>query len=244
MCFNISISQFIDYIEKRFGASFAEPDAFEPVYHASAFARPRLPVIDNEDSDKIRLYRWGLVPFWVKDEQAADSISTKTFNAKAETVFEKPSFRTSIKSKRCLVLVDGFYEWHQHKAKKYPYYIRMADGSAFAMAGIWDDWQNKSTGENIRTFSIMTTGANELLAQIHNTRKRMPVILKQEDEARWLSDGLDRDEIKNLLVPYDGDDLCAHPVSKLITARGKNKNVPEVREKYEYEELKGKQLTF
>jgi putative SOS response-associated peptidase YedK len=181
------------------------------------------------------------VPFWAKDERTADNIRMKTFNAKAETIFEKPSFRTSIKTKRCLVLVDGFFEWQHISGNKYPYYIRKADESAFALAGIWDSWENKNTGEEERTFSIITTEANTLLAQIHNTKKRMPVILKQADEQNWLSEDLGAEEIKTLLLPYDGDDLEAHTVSKLITTRGKNKNLKEVQEEFEYEELKAKQ---
>ena len=182
------------------------------------------------------------MPFWAKDERTADNIRMKTFNAKAETIFEKPSFRTSIKSKRCLVLVDGFYEWQHKSGNKYPYYIRLADESAFALAGIWDRWENKSTGEEERTFSIITTEANPLLAEIHNTKKRMPVILKQADEQNWLAVDLEVDDIKSLLQPYDGDDLKAHTVSRLITAMGKNKNVEEVQKPYEYKELKNTQM--
>jgi putative SOS response-associated peptidase YedK len=238
MCFNISQIKALEYLESRFDAVFVKPELYKPIYHTSAFTIPSFPVIIDENISEIHLFQWGLIPFWVKDEANANKIRLKTFNAKAETIFEKPSFRSSIISKRCLVIVDGFYEWRHEGGKKYPYYISRADTEAFAMAGIWESWENKSTGEILRTFSIITTEANPLLAKIHNTKKRMPVILKQDDEGKWLGTELNTDEIKSLLKPYDKDDLEAHPVSKLITAKGKNKNVPEVMDKFDYPELK------
>ncbi len=161
------------YIEERFSAKFEEPERFIPIYHVSAFKTPFLPIIASDDSSKIRFFQWGLIPFWVKDEQAARKIQFQTFNAKAETIHEKPSFRNSIKTKRCLVLIDGFYEWHEHTTSgtKIPYYIKLKTQSLFALAGIWDTWKNQKTGQLKHTFSIVTTEANPLLAKIHNTKK-------------------------------------------------------------------------
>jgi putative SOS response-associated peptidase YedK len=152
-------------------------------------------------------------------------------------VFEKPSFRHSIAKKRCLVLVDGFYEWHEESNKKYPYYIRLRNQAAFALAGIWDIWFNEVTGETRNTFSIITTRANSLMEQIHNTRKRMPVILRQEDEQKWLGSEIDREQIASLLSPYDDKEMDAYKVSPLISRRGENTNTPEVMQKYGYKGL-------
>jgi putative SOS response-associated peptidase YedK len=235
------LTKLYELLEAQFDARFLNPESYKPIYHVSAFSTPRFPIISNADIHQIQLFQWGLIPHWVNDESQADKIRFLTFNAKAETIFEKPSFRSSIKSKRCLVIVDGFYEWRHEGGSKYPYYIRMKDDRAFALAGIWESWENKNSGDSIKTFSIITTAANPLLSEIHNTKKRMPVILAQADEKKWLGEELDKDGIISLLQPYPDDDLTAHTVSKLITARGKNKNVPEVMEKFDYDELRSKQ---
>ncbi len=238
MCFNVSLSKKIDYIEKRFQAKFFEPELFNPIYHANAFSLPRYPVITSEDKNKIQFYQWGLIPSWAKDEETANKIRFMTFNAKEETIFEKPSFKQAIGDKRCLVIVDGFYEWQEVQKKKYPYRISLQDKEAFSLAGIWDSWENNKSGKVLNTFSIITTKANSFVAKIHNTRRRMPVILNKKDEKKWLKKDLNREEIKELLIPYKKDNLEAYTVSKLITTRGVNTNTPEVMDKYEYAELK------
>ena len=126
----------------------------------------------------------GLIPFWAKD----DSIKQYTLNAKIETLNEKPAFKNSVKN-RCLVIADGFYEWKwldEKGRKKQKYLITLPDSDLFAFAGIWSEWQNKSTGEIINSYSIITTEANELMAEIHNSKKRMPVILTKKNEKDWL----------------------------------------------------------
>lgn len=232
----------MDILEERFNAKFAEPARYRPIYHVSGFTAPIYPVISNDNTERIQYFQWGLIPSWIKDEKGADSIKLKTLNAKAETIFEKPSFRISIRSRRCLVLVDGFFEWRHEGGQKYPYYIKMKEHVPFALAGIWDEWKNLGSGESVKSFSIITTEANALLEKIHNTKKRMPVILDRSSENRWLAPDLDEEGIKELLVPYDNNDLEVHTVSKLISSKGNNKNVPEVQEKFEYPELKKKQV--
>ena len=237
MCYHTSLARSADYLEKRFQAKFEHPNLFEPIYHHSGFSAPLHPVIANESVQSIQFFQWGLVPFWTKDESAAERIRTQTLNAKAETIHQKPSFRASIMTKRCLVLVDGFYEWREVGNSKYPYYITLVTGDAFALAGIWDSWQNNKTGEVKETFSIITTRANSLLERIHNTRKRMPVILRQADERRWLEKNLDRTAIDSLLEPYDASLMQAHTVSRLISTKRPNTNVPEVMREFQYEGL-------
>ncbi len=242
MCFDISFALKMDRIEIRFDAKFQEPELYEPVYHVSAFNLPSVPVITNDKVDTIQMLKWGLIPFWVKDEKSASEIRLKTFNARAETLFEKPSFRESIKNKRCLVIVDGFFEWRDVKGKNYPYYIQMEDKNPFAFAGIWDSWHNKSTDENLDTFSIITTRANPLLEKIHNKKKRMPAILKRGNERQWLNEDLAREDIRLMLEPIDDSLLEAHTVSKLVSMKAKrNTNVPEVTMRFEYKELKFEQ---
>lgn len=134
-------------------------------------------MISNDKPDLIELYTWGLIPFWVKNLEAANKISERTLNARSETIFEKPSFRHSIMSKRCLIIADGFFEWQHENKKAYPYYIKLKGNETFGIAGIWDSWTNPESKEEMRTFSVITTAANSLLEKVHNTRKRMPVIL-------------------------------------------------------------------
>jgi putative SOS response-associated peptidase YedK len=233
MCFHISLSKDLRTIEKRFDSSFIDP-IFERIYHVSAFSYPRLPVISNDDPSKIQSFLWGLIPLWVKDEKAALKIREQTLNAKAETVAVKPSFRHSIKTKRCLVLADGFYEWQHIKKQTFPYYIHLKENQLFAFAGIWDAWTNKETKETIKTFSIITTQANPLLAVIHNIKKRMTVILRHEDERKWLSD-IPLDEAIGLLAPHGEKAMEAHTVSKVITTRGVPTNVPEIMRPHQFE---------
>lgn len=237
MCFNISLNRQKAYIEKQFRASFASSIEFQPIYHASAFKMPLHPVITDEDTKIIQMVQWGLIPFWVKDDNSAKKIRFQTLNARSETIFDKPSFRLAILERRCLILVDGFYEWRDFNSNKYPYYIKLKNDQPFALAGLWEDWQQDSSKEIIKTFSIITTQANELLAKVHNSKKRMPVIIKKEDEKGWLEKGLEKNEIMSFLNPFESKEMEAYTVSRLISARGAMTNIPEVLEKFEYKEL-------
>ena len=152
----------------------------------------------------IQPFTWGLIPFWSKD----NTIQQYTLNAKIETLAEKPSFKHSI-NKRCLVIADGFYEWQWLDPKgknKQKYIITLPDNGLFAFGGIWSEWVNKATGEIINTYSIVTTQANELMCEIHNSKKRMPVILTPEFEQAWLG-GTNTKEFEQIEI-----ELFAQPV--------------------------------
>jgi putative SOS response-associated peptidase YedK len=241
MCYHLSLIHNLRYLEQRFGASFENPADYEPTYHRAAFSGPAHPVITDEEPGRIKLLEWGLIPGWVKNAEQAEEVRKGTFNAKAETVFQKPSFKSSIKDKRCLVLADGFFEWQSAGMRKYPYYIRLKSKEAFAFAGIWAEWNSGKDAKT--TFSIITTEANPMLEKIHNTKKRMPVILRPEDEKRWLEKGLKPEEISSMLRPYDENEMEAYTVSKLITSKEK-KNVAEVIAPFEYKELIEAQKTL
>jgi putative SOS response-associated peptidase YedK len=237
MCYYSSISVGFKIIETRFGVKFIQSELYQPVYSASAFTFPLMPVITNENPTQVVLMNWGLIPFWVKDDETALRIKKRALNARSETIFDKPMFRQSIISKRCLVLVDGFFEWRHLNNKSYPYYIRLIDHQPFALAGIWDKWQSRDTGIEVGIFSVITTEANELLAQIHNTRERMPVILPNENEKRWIDNNLDKVEIESMLKPYGAENLVAYPVERSIIRLGFNTSYPDVLNKKEYKEL-------
>lgn len=205
---------------------------------ANAFTHPDLFVMTGEQPYRFRLMRWGLIPSWCKDAEKAKELQDYTPNAKSETVFEKPSFR-SILQRRCVLPVGGFYEWMEFKKKKYPHYIYPAEGEMFSLGCLWDSWVDKETGEVLDTFSIVTTEANPLMARIHNVKKRMPLILREEEEKRWVDPDLPKEMIQALMKPYDEKLMRAHTISKRITSRKENPNVAEVKEMFEYAELRG-----
>ena len=111
MCFHYSIKKTKKQIENHFNVQFEESTLFEPTQHANAFTHPLMPIITNDKPDTIQLFKWGLIPNWVQEKERAKEISNMTLNARVETVKEKPSFKEAIKSQRCLVIADGFYEW-------------------------------------------------------------------------------------------------------------------------------------
>jgi len=239
MCFSISLTKFREYAEKRYEYwnSFNQ-SLYDTVYYTSAFTRPIHPVVvKKEDKVMILPLKWGLIPFWVKSLNMANKIISGTFNAMAETIFEKPSFRSSIKYKRCLIPVTGFFEWHDFNNKKYPFYISLKSKEPFSLAGIWDCWINPDSNEEVKTFSIITTEANPLLEKIHNAKKRMPVILKYETEKSWLIDNLDQTKIAEFLKSFPESELEAYSVSNIITKKGVEHNVSEVINPFEYKEL-------
>ena len=180
-----------------------------------------LAVITGENPHKLSYHRWGLIPPWAKDI----SIGNKMINARAETITEKPSFRTPLFSKRCLVPADGFYEWQQNDGKQ-PFRIFVKDNPIFSMAGLWERWKSPE-GNVIESFNIITTEANSFMKTIHN---RMPVILRREDEKTWLA-SKDSAEILSLLKPYAPEEMDAYPVSKLV-----NSARNDIREVWEKEE--------
>jgi len=237
MCYYSSISVGFKIIESRFGVKFLQSESYQPVYSASAFTFPLMPVITNENPTQIVLMNWGLIPFWTKYNETAQRIKQLALNARSETIFEKPMFRQSIFAKRCLVVVDGFFEWRHLNDKRYPYYISLTNHQPFALAGIWDKWQDPDTGIESLTFSVITTEANSLMTQIHNTKKRMPAILPMENEKKWIDNNLKRTDIESLLKPYSEMAMEAYPVARSISRLGFNTSDPNVLNKQEYKEL-------
>lgn len=236
MCYHYTVPD-IDLLESWFHARTTDSVPFDRIYHVSGFAKPQLPVITNETPDTIQMLNWGLIPHWVKNTATANQLRDRLLNARSETIHKKPAFRSLITTKRCLVLADGFFEWRHFKGQAYPYYIQLASREPFAFAGLWDNWTNPDTGDIMKTYTIITTWANPLLEQVHNKRKRMPVILHRADEKPWLEVELTRDAIDNLLVPFEASKMVAHPVSRLITTKGTMRNIPDVIKPTNYPEL-------
>lgn len=196
-------------LESRYNAKITFNNTFENIYFSNGFSNPLWGIITCNNPTEIRLFSWGLIPFWVKTEEEAKKIRKLTLNAKAETIFEKPSFRASIKGKRCLIPSTGFFEWRHENEKKIPYFVRTKD-EIFSMAGIFDSWVNKSTGEIVNTYSIITTKANSLMSYIHNTKQRMPILLKPENESHWLDSNLSNSDIIDLMEPVEAENMSSY----------------------------------
>ena len=160
----------------EFDASFTT----EPRYNIAP--TQLVPVVRHTQTGgrEFTMLRWGLVPFWARDP----SIGNRMINARAETLAEKPAYRSAYQKRRCLILADGFYEWRKERAGKTPYFISLANGQPFAFAGLWEAWTDRSTGESLQTTAIVTTAANEFLKDLHD---RMPVVLQPDTATLWLS---------------------------------------------------------
>ena len=196
-------------------------DSFEAAYNIAPTQHVLTVREHGDDSREAAFMRWGLIPSWAKDP----SVGARMINARAETVAERPAFRTALRRRRCLVLADGFYEWQRvagSKAKR-PMRIVLRSGEPFAFAGLWETWRNP-TGERTQSCTIITTTANELLSPIHD---RMPVILPRETEALWLNFALDDTGLlTSLLTPYASNAMDAYEVSPLVNSASNNS--PEV----------------
>jgi len=167
-------------------------------------------IVLNDGQIRFDLARWGLIPSWASDPQIGNSL----INARAETLAEKPSFRQAFKKRRCLIPVDGFFEWTKGPGSKTrtPIHIRMKTGEPFAFAGLWEQWRSPD-GESIRSCTIVTTTPNDLLSAFHH---RMPVIVSPENYERWLDPRLDSSEVQDILVPYPPERMAAYKVSTLV----------------------------
>jgi len=228
MCFSVNVNLVKDELENRYGASFPDRDRYQPSYYYHAFGLPELPAICMGSPDMVQLLKWGLIPSWTRNSDDANEIRYKTFNARAESINSKPSFSKSFKSGRCILPVKGFFEWQHAGNEKIPWYIYHAGEEIFSIAGLYDKWVETSTGEIFNTFSIITTDANDLLAVIHNSKKRMPAILDREGEKRWISSNASNDEALTLLRPCPSEILKAHTISNLVNNKTANRNSPEV----------------
>ncbi|NCF14044.1 MAG: SOS response-associated peptidase [Gammaproteobacteria bacterium] len=179
--------------------------AIEPRYNIAP--TQFLAAVRNDDNQQRELVmlRWGLVPFWAKDP----SIGNRMINARAETVAEKPSYRAAYRHRRCVVLADGFYEWQREGDTKTPYFISLANGSPFALAGLWENWTDKESGESLQTTTLITTAANDFMTPLHH---RMPVILESGTAGEWLAGSNDMLDDVAAITPA----LQAWPVDRRV----------------------------
>lgn len=214
MCGRYSLFADFREIEERFGEATFEEDEYEESYNIAP-SQMVLSVINDGVKNRLGYLKWGLVPSWAKDSK----VGFKMINARAETVHEKPSFREAFKKKRCLIVADSFYEWKRTEDQKVPMRIKMKNNELFAMAGLWESWKSPS-GELVHTCTILTTEPNDLMSTIHD---RMPVILKQADEQKWLNPAVKTiDDLKPFLIPLENGLLEAYEVSDKVNSPKNN----------------------
>ena len=169
-----------------------------------------LVVVQRGDRRAITAYRWGLIPHWAD----AAKVGSRMFNARAETLTTSPAFRDAFQRKRCIVPVDGFYEWHREGARRQPFAIARGDGRPLALAGLWSGWRDPAADRVVRTFTIITTRPNDQMAGLHD---RMPVVIPDEAWGRWLDPAFpDPAELHGLFEPSDEIGLRIWPVSPLV----------------------------
>jgi putative SOS response-associated peptidase YedK len=211
MCGRFTLCTNAEALAERFGA-LLPVEAVAPTYNAAP-SQAQL-VIRNDTPQTISRAAWGFVPEWAAGRPDVEP----QINARGESVAEKPFFRDAFKKKRCLVVADGSYEWWRTTEGKRPYRIALKTEEPFAFAGIWSSVGGVD-GKPHTTFAILTTDANELVAQMHT---RMPVILRPEDEEHWLGKELAPEKVREILVPYPAALLTAHAVSPKVNAPAYN----------------------
>lgn len=210
MCGRSSLTKTEKEIEQRFQSTFYsdELERYNPLPNYNIAPTHMCPVITNQDPNRIHLYRWGLIPFWAKDMK----IGYKMINARKETIIEKKTYKSALKSRRCIVPVDGFYEWKKDGGTKTPYRIQVKDVPIFTIAGLWESW-NSPENEEILTFTLITQEPNEFMAEIHN---RMPAILMPDQERLWLDNEVSTEELMKLITPIDSELMTAYEVPSAV----------------------------
>jgi putative SOS response-associated peptidase YedK len=242
MCFHFSLVSKSDQIENRAKAKFINTDVKshfdQPQYHLNGFEHPNVAIVTQELSDRILPSIWGIAPSNT-DPEALNAYYKKAsrygggLNARSEKLKSNFIYKKVYKTQRCIIWANAFFEPHHFKSKSYPYLIRRKDFDLFALAGIYTRFKN-----GLITCSILTKEAMPYLAEIHNQKKRQPVILLPETEKDWLNNSLDEDGIFNCIKnDYEVEDLKSYPVAKSLHKPSENSDVPSILEPFNYPEL-------
>jgi putative SOS response-associated peptidase YedK len=205
----VDLSKFTDLFPWLRAPTGDAPGAAAPRYNIA----PSQPILafPNDGRNQAQVFAWGLIPSWADDPANGN----RMINARAESLAEKPAFRTAFRRRRCLIPADGFYEWRKQGKRKTPMYVRMKSHQPFAFAGLWEVWRSPD-GSEVPSCTIITTEPNELLKDIHN---RMPAVLRPEHYKPWLDPGEKRpDELRPMLAPYPADGMEAYEVSTAVNS--------------------------
>jgi len=212
MCGRFAQATSLSQLARQFGAE-TSVDIAVPGYNVAPTSTVAVVRIPKPGAVRVMEgLKWGFIPSWAKDP----ALGAKMANARSETASEKPSFRAALKARRCLIPADGFFEWKAGKTPKLPYYFTLKSGEPLALAGLWERWKPPAGGPEVVTFTLLTVGANELMAAVHD---RMPVILPPEDWAAWLDPTLqDVTRIQEFLKPFPSGQMACRMVSTYVNS--------------------------
>lgn len=216
MCYSISNTSQLQAFKERYKREMERKNAYQPTFFASGFDFPRWPVVTQKP--QFEWMQWGLLPHWLKLDHSSD-FATHTLNARLESLHEKPSFKHLVGQQPCLIPVTSFYEYQTVGKEKIPYRIFAKDMPVFSIAGLWDTWTHPLTGASTTSFTLITTEANPLMAEIHNSQKRMPLLVDPSQEKTWLETG-----DPQVISAISNDFLTATRVNK----RSMGKNSPDI----------------
>jgi len=229
MCYATALRKPKEVIEralkKTINATFTQHDTYQPYYHLNGFSYGNLQIIKMDDTANSYPASWGLVPDWAKNDPSAFRKKSNTLNARGESIFKKNSFKKSALEKRCLILADGFFEPHHVNNVSIPYFCfqpstAYSDGALFMYAGLYNELDN-----GLLTATIITVEANAFFAEVHNKKKRMPLVLDQQYYQDWLDKDLNASMVNNLVATgFTSKTFDAHPVSRDVYKKGINTN--------------------
>jgi putative SOS response-associated peptidase YedK len=222
MCTRYTLTRAEKEIQKRYEVKLKE--SFAPNYNLAPTQNGL--VITADEPGIAQKMHFGLVPYWSADTK----LNMSTLNARSEDVLEKKTFRPLIKNyKTCLVLADGFYEWDKKSGRSIPHRFVLKDGAMFAFAGLWSEWKNSNGSIIYRSFTILTTTANETVKKVHDPKNRMPVILNNQGESLWLSKDISPAELLQLCRPFPDEKMESYQVGMEVnaaTVKGLINNTP------------------
>lgn len=229
--FNISPNAYVERYTHLINNKIQDISDINNSYFISAFDFPELPIVTKSTIIKAR---WGLIPHWFKGTNI-NEIKTKILNIRIETLSERSSFSNLLNNNKCLLGITGFFEWRHYNNKKYPYFIKVKSQQIFSLGCLYDVY--KFNGINIITFSIITTSANSILEKIHNTKKRMPLIIDINSELEWLNSEINNSTLKHFVAKSQNIEFDYYTVSNILNFTNKNRNTPEAIQPFLYENL-------
>lgn len=234
MCYDTSLYKEYDEVEARIRRKFRQPEVYQPYYHQSAFSHRNLYIVPQQEKDEIVSAIWGLVPHWAMKKDLSEYLNKNyTNNCKSETMFELKSFKAFPKTNRCLIIADGFVEPHHVNGVSFPYYCHYKDNSIFCFAGLYSQ-----IDDNTYSCTIITQPANDFFTEVHNKKKRQPLVLDEGFEDEWLKDDLQEPHIKELMnVGFTTKKFEAYSISRELYKKGIDHNTPEAIEHVNYSEL-------
>jgi putative SOS response-associated peptidase YedK len=233
VCYNVTYTKRkVEKLAKHKGIAKSDVPLFPEAYWSSGFGNPQIPVITNNSQGKIQMLPWGLIPAWTKNSKDAILSQRKYLNARDDNVFSSGVWRELMKSKRCIICLHGFYEYHHvDKNTKIPYLVTLKDDQPMIMAGLWDHWLDKEHNIERTTITMVTTQANDQMKQIHNNPDvlkrggaRMPLILPLPLIEKWLNinvvEKADQEELQTIIAPYPAEEMDFKTVGQLAGKTG------------------------